>query len=196
MKVWVLRLNGSSVITQNFRNAMRHAAVKLVPDHDRRERLRTMNEVPVLTNVGASGSFWQFLRYLNQVQDNHEFKLEEHQVGGAPGMPSWLRAIDLNDGLDPSYEVQAALWGVAFGQDSRSISDIAKAIEDDVSTRLEYLAEDVKGERELLDEMISNEERFAGLQVIPRIGKPDHRLLGLPSAAALSFLTIASDAFG
>lgn len=65
MRVWVLHLNGAFSICENFRQVMRSVIVRLIPNSGDQSCLRLMDQYPELTAIGAQGSFYQLVRYLN-----------------------------------------------------------------------------------------------------------------------------------
>lgn len=195
MRVWVLHLNGAFSICENFRQVMRSVIVRLIPNGGEQSRLRLMDQYPDLAAIGAQGSFYQLVRYLNARQHHAEIIIEEHNVDHSPEEPSLFRAFDFN-GLDPSFDIQACLWDLAGGIGTGSIDDRAEALEREIEAKLEALRIGGATQSDVLADLREREARFDGLKVIPAVGSADAVLAKLPKVAANVFREAAHEAFG
>ncbi|MCV9964614.1 hypothetical protein OIU34_22240 [Pararhizobium sp. BT-229] len=160
MQVWILKIAQATAVAENFRNAIRHAAALLFPDKDGREHARQMLHAPLLNDIGAAESFAHYLRYHNELNGNLRFEIEEHLAGGKPGEPSLVRRIDCDEGVDPSYFLQRAVWNFVGGRE-RNLDMIASALETDLGDALAELRA-TRSDRECLDDLLELASRFAG----------------------------------
>lgn len=195
MHVYILKINDIETVSDSFRHAMRGAAIQLVPDVRERAHLKKLDRSPELSRINAAGSFYHLLRYINERGDNAEFVIREHLVGGSPGVPTLSRLIDLNEGPDPSYKVQAALWDRAQHGDEVSLDDTACGIEDELREAITSRRSEGAGDETILEELKWMEGRMRGLEVIPSIGRPSSILDRLPHVAAEVFVEIYREAF-
>lgn len=190
MQVWILNIDHATVVAENFRNAIRHAAAHLFPDREDREHARQMLHAPILNDIGAAGSFAHFLRYHNELNGVLRFEIEEHLAGGKPGEPSLVRRIDCNEGIDPSYFLQRAVWNFVGGGERTNPEGIATALETHVGDALAKLRA-TRSDRDCLDDLLELASRFAGPDVVPRFGSPSRVLDLVPRKCASAFLDIA-----
>jgi hypothetical protein len=82
MSIFALHLNGQEFLTENFRQAMRTAAVILIPDEAERQEVKRLAWFSGLSEMRSQGSFNQYLRYLNGHQGGLSFRIDEHELGG------------------------------------------------------------------------------------------------------------------
>jgi hypothetical protein len=195
MTVWLLRADGALFVSESFRHAMRTLAVLVIPDEEERAAEKRMDRFPQLGAVGAQGSFYQYVRHLGQTRFRGEFSLEEHQAGGKPGLVTRINRFDLAAGPDPSFEVQSALWKLAEATDPMSIPTVAKKLETDLRDRIIALPKSLPT-GEIVIAMAAFEDRFGGISVVPRLGRPHDILDAIPSEAARVFSRAAELAFG
>lgn len=189
MHVYILKFGDSSVVVENFRNAIRHASARLFPDAFQRERLRQSRDRPDLNAVGASGSFQHFLRHYNSLNDCLEFKVEQHFTRMPPGESSLVKCFDLNEGFDPSYCLHKAIWDHA-ASDKDVRSDIAKSLEAEILLGLRTLRSKADDAR-CLDDLRDLIGKVGGHEVLPTFGTPSSILDAAPSRTSSIFLEVA-----
>lgn len=188
MTVHLLFVGDDLVVASSFRNAIRHAAVFLVPSETEREALRNDCPHPKLDLIGASGSFAQRLRRFNEQGQRKDFWIETHAEDVPPGTTSLLREFDLLNGPDPSYNVQSALWSIS---DGCRFSDVAESLSANLAADLDLLRNDL-GDEEALDYLRDIESKMGGLKIIPQVGEPTRILERIPASA----IDLVNAAFG
>lgn len=192
MSTWVLRADGALYVSDSFRQSMRTIAALVIPDEDVRERARRMDRHPELAEIGAAGTFYQWVRHLGRERFQGEFCLEEHRTGGRPGEVTLGASIDMLCGLDPSFEVQVALWQLADDVDVQKMVEIARVLE----YRLRTISDTRDAALSSLDKVLSMrafEERFGGIRVLSGFGRPDDILSSIPADGLTVFHRASAD---
>jgi hypothetical protein len=191
MQVWILKLGHETVVTENFRNAIRHVAAAFYPDKGERQDAKPATLFPRLAPIGAAGSFAHFLRYHNELTGCVHFSIEEHHACGPPGHPSIVRSIDCFNGADPSYLLQRSIWELASGRDKRNPEEIAEALELEVRGSLTRLRTSLTDE-ECLESLRDLQTRFNGHAVIPQFGSATRILDLVPDRCRSAFLDVSA----
>lgn len=191
MSIWVLRADGALYVSDSFRQSMRTIAALVIPDDDEREHLRRMDRYPELAEIGAAGTFYQWVRHLGRERFQGEFCLEEHKTGGRPGEVTLVATIDMLRGLDPSFEVQIALWRLIESDVASTVDEIARDLENRLRLINESRDPDISP-RETLASITMFEERFGGIVVVRDFGRPDAILAAIPADAVATFKSAVS----
>jgi hypothetical protein len=190
MQVWILNIGNDTVVAENFRNIIRHAAVHLFPDEGERERAREMHHTAHLREIGAAGSFAHYLRYHNDLTSNTAFNIEEHQAGLKPGEPSLVRRFDCNGGIDPSYFLQRAVWNFTTTGELREPDVLATALKNEITDGLTKLRA-TQSDDKCVDDLRALTSRFSGPAIIPQFGSASRVLDLIPQRCASTFIEIA-----
>lgn len=190
MRLFVLHLGNQIHYCTDFRHAMRTAAAVVFPNSSEREKAKELSNFPKLNEINVAGSFYQFVRHTAAQKNLGAFLIEEHHLGGPPLSPTLVHVIDAIDDLDPSFVIQKALWEFMNADIQLTVGEMADEIEREIATKLKISRDSCKPDEDILNNLLSLEERMHGIKVIPKFGLPKTILDQLPYSVSQAFLSI------
>lgn len=190
MRLFVLHLSDQTHYCTDFRHAMRTAAAVVFTNTSDREKAKEMSNFPQLNEINAEGSFYQFIRHTAAQKNLKLFLIEEHHLGGPPLSSTLVNVIDAIDDLDPSFIIQKALWEFVNAERQLNVGHMADEIEHEIAIKLQISRTSCKPDEDILNNLLSLEERMRGIKVIPKFGLPKTILDQLPNGVSQAFLSI------
>lgn len=189
MQLAVLHFCQQTFYADTFRNAMRIAAELLIPDEDERVKVRKMDRFPRLAKLGVAGSYYQALRFRHEASSSCPFLIELHAIAGHPSAPTLEHCLDIGQGFDPAYFLQAALWDWVENSDRRRRGEVADRLREQIGRGIDETRA-VASDETVVAETRIVESRMGGLCVLPQMGRPSLILARLPDNVRALFLDV------